>query len=100
MSSLPNMSYIKYLELHLVNQISEFLQKNNSLNEDIKNLYSKILKEIIEIYIFLNETIYLNKLSKLFNIILMRQENILKILLNLIILWPKKKKKEIMKLKL
>ena len=46
MSSLPNMSYIKYLEPHLVIQILEFLQKNNSSNEDIKNLYTKILSSI------------------------------------------------------
>ena len=46
MSSLPNMAYIKYLDPHLVIQILEFLQKNNSSNEDIKNLYIKILSSI------------------------------------------------------
>ena len=46
MSSLPNMAYIKYLDPHLVIQILEFLQKNNSSNEDIKNLYTKILSSI------------------------------------------------------
>ena len=46
MASLPNMVYIKYLEPHLVIKILEFLQKNNSSNEDIKNLYIKILSSI------------------------------------------------------
>ena len=46
MASLPNMVYIKYLEPHLVVKILEFLQKNNSSNEDIKNLYIKILSSI------------------------------------------------------
>ena len=46
MSSLSNMLYLKYLEPHLVIQILEFLQKNNSSNEDIKNLYTKILSSI------------------------------------------------------
>lgn len=43
MSNFGNLDYIKYFEPHFALNILEFLLKNNQNNEELKNLYNKLL---------------------------------------------------------